>query len=595
MSFFNFIEPRRLQPQGWLKKQLQTQADGLNGNLDKVWPDVRDSKWLGGECEGWERLPYFLDGFIPLAYLLRDEDKIARAKKYVNCLLERQAEDGCFYPKGDEGKNGDIWSLFLILKVLTVYADCSGETERVENAVYKCLQFLNKYIDRKPPYEWAAARWYECVIAISWVYKRRKEEWLIYLAKRLKTFGFNFESAIELWKEKRPIWALDSHVVNVAMSLKSEIVYCELTGDKSTGLAERMLEVLEKYHSTAYGHFTGDECLSGDSAIQGSELCGIVEAMYSYEWLMACTGDSKWGDKLERLAFNGLPAALTADMWARQYDQQANQISCMVYAADKNIFPTNHPDGNVFGLEPQFGCCTANFGQGFPKFALSSYMEKDGKVYVISPMPMRITTQNGAEILCKSEYPFRDTFAFTAAEDAEIFVRVPSWTKPVFERGEMENGWLKIALKKGVKTSVSFPAKVELTNRPNGAKCVNYGALLFALPIAGEKKIVEYEKSGVVRKFPYCDYEIKPVGEWRYAFAADKFTVEERDYDLPFDRQNPPIVIKGEFAPVEWGYEKGYDLIADKTPGSIRRGENQVLAMQPYGATELRITEMKKI
>jgi hypothetical protein len=136
---------------------------------------------------------------------------------------------------------------------------------------------------------------------------------------------------------------------------------------------------------------------------------------------------------------------------------------------------------------------------------------------------------------------------------------------------------------------------VELTNRPNGAKCVNYGALLFALPIAGEKKIVEYEKNGVVRKFPYCDYEIKPVGEWRYAFAADRFTVEERDYDLPFDRQNPPIVIKGEFAPVEWGYEKGYDLIADKTAGSIRRGENQVLAMQPYGATELRITEMKKI
>ena len=57
MCFFNFIEPKRLEPQGWLKKQLQTQADGLNGNLDKVWPDVRDSKWLGGECEGWERLP----------------------------------------------------------------------------------------------------------------------------------------------------------------------------------------------------------------------------------------------------------------------------------------------------------------------------------------------------------------------------------------------------------------------------------------------------------------------------------------------------------------------------------------------------------
>lgn len=588
--FLDFVEPKRIKPQGWLLRQLQTQANGLNGNLDKVWPDVRDSKWLGGDHEGWERLPYFLDGFIPLAYLLRDEDKIVRAKKYVNCLLERQAEDGCFYPKGDEGKNDDIWSLFLILKVLTVYADCSGDTVRVENAVYKCLQFLNKYMDTRPPYGWAAARWYECIIAISWVYKRRKDEWLIYLAKRLKTFGFNFETAIELWKEKRPIWAFDSHVVNVAMSLKSEIVYCELTGDKPTGLAERMLEMLEKYHSTAYGHFTGDECLSGDSPIQGSELCGIVEAMYSYEWLMACTGESKWGDRLERLAFNGLPAALTTDMWAHQYDQQVNQISCMVYAKDKNIFPTNQPDGNVFGLEPQFGCCTSNFGQGFPKFALSSYMEKDGNLYVVSPVPMCVTMQNGVEIVCKSEYPFRNTFTFTATENVEIFVRVPNWTSI-----ESENGWMKIELKKGEEKACTFLAKVELIDRPNGAKCLNYGALLFSLPIAGDKKIVEYEKRGVVRKFPYCDYEIKPVGEWRYAFTSDKFTVEERDYDLPFDVQNPPIIIKGEFAPVEWAYEKGYDLIADKTAGSIRRGENEVLCMQPYGATELRITEMKKI
>ena len=158
---------------------------------------------------------------------------------------------------------------------------------------------------------------------------------------------------------------------------------------------------------------------------------------------------------------------------------------------------------------------------------------------------------------------------------------------------ESENGWLKLSLKKGEEKACTFPAKVELVDRPNGAKCVNYGALLFSLPIAGDKKIVEYEKNGVVRKFPYCDYEIKPVGEWRYAFATDKFTVEERDYDLPFDRKNPPLVIKGEFAPVEWGYEKGYDLIADKTAGSVRRGDNETLFMQPYGSTELRITEMK--
>lgn len=129
---------------------------------------------------------------------------------------------------------------------------------------------------------------------------------------------------------------------------------------------------------------------------------------------------------------------------AHQYDQQVNQISCMVYDEDKNIFPTNHPDGNVFGLEPQFGCCASNFGQGFPEFALSAYMEKDGKLVVISPVPMEVALKNGTTVYCQSEYPFRDTFTFTATEDTEILLRVPSWTKPVFEQGEMENGVVKL-------------------------------------------------------------------------------------------------------------------------------------------------------
>ena len=71
---------KEILPTGWLRKQLETQAEGLSGNLDKIWPDIRESKWLGGDREGWERLPYFLDGFIPLAYLLGDEDKKARAR-----------------------------------------------------------------------------------------------------------------------------------------------------------------------------------------------------------------------------------------------------------------------------------------------------------------------------------------------------------------------------------------------------------------------------------------------------------------------------------------------------------------------------------
>ena len=78
---------------GWMKQQLKIQADGLNGNLDKVWRDVRDSAWIGGDAEGWERVPYWLDGFIPLAYLLEDSDMLSRAEKYIDAILERIQSD----------------------------------------------------------------------------------------------------------------------------------------------------------------------------------------------------------------------------------------------------------------------------------------------------------------------------------------------------------------------------------------------------------------------------------------------------------------------------------------------------------------------
>ena len=59
-----------ISPRGWLARQLRIQADGLSGHLDEFWPDIKDSAWIGGKAEGWERMPYWLDGVIPLAWLL---------------------------------------------------------------------------------------------------------------------------------------------------------------------------------------------------------------------------------------------------------------------------------------------------------------------------------------------------------------------------------------------------------------------------------------------------------------------------------------------------------------------------------------------
>src|SRR4051812_24694791 len=71
-----------IKPHGWLRRQLETQARGLTGHLDEFWPDVgANSGWLGGTGESWERGPYYLDGLLPLAYLLDDRVLIDKAQR----------------------------------------------------------------------------------------------------------------------------------------------------------------------------------------------------------------------------------------------------------------------------------------------------------------------------------------------------------------------------------------------------------------------------------------------------------------------------------------------------------------------------------
>lgn len=101
MKKWNRFTTKEIKPGGWLKRQLQIQAEGLCGNLDKVWRDVRDSAWIGGDADGWERVPYWLDGFIPLAYLSEDEHLISRAEFYVKSILSKQKPDGWICPCAD--------------------------------------------------------------------------------------------------------------------------------------------------------------------------------------------------------------------------------------------------------------------------------------------------------------------------------------------------------------------------------------------------------------------------------------------------------------------------------------------------------------
>lgn len=283
MEGWSFYTSDELKARGWLRRQLALQAAGLCGNLDKIWPDVQRSAWIGGDRDGWERVPYWLDGFVPLAYLLEDADMIARARRYIDAILRAQRPDGWICPCADEDRaRYDTWAVLLISKVLTVYYDCSKD-ERVPEALYRLLKNYYTLLDsgRIRLYNWGKFRYFEGLIAVRFIYARCGEDWLLRLAALLKAQGADYDALTEQWKTPLNRWRYETHIVNLAMMLKAEALECALTGAPYTDRAEALYEVLAACNGTPVGLFTGDECLSGLSPIQGTELCAVVEQMYS--------------------------------------------------------------------------------------------------------------------------------------------------------------------------------------------------------------------------------------------------------------------------------------------------------------------------
>src|SRR4051812_44252557 len=178
-----------IKPAGWLRRVLQVQAAGLGGHLDEFWPDVKDSAWIGGKAEGWERGPYWLDGFIPLAVELDDGALKDRAGRWVDHILRTQREDGWLGPlKGNPSAASrlgeyDVWPRFLVLKAMTQWHEATGD-ERIVPAMTRFLHRLDTLLDEKPLEEWARVRWADLSLSIYWLHDRASEPWLLDLAAK---------------------------------------------------------------------------------------------------------------------------------------------------------------------------------------------------------------------------------------------------------------------------------------------------------------------------------------------------------------------------------------------------------------------------
>ena len=625
---------------GWLKTMLERQRDGITADLDKTYPPVMGERngWLGGAGDHWARGPSWIDGLIPLAYILDDDSLKAKAQLWVEWALASQREDGFFGPsrnypseKGlQRGNSEDWWPRMVVLKFMQQYYDATGDA-RVLDFMERYFRYQLETLPDKPIdnwTDWAAFRVCDNMIPVLWLYGKTGEEWLLDLVELMHSQGHDYTGMfLESDALSRPGTI---HCVNLAQGIKEPAVYWQIHPEKRRYLdaVYKGLADLVKYNGYPSGAFGGDEALHGNNPVQGSELCAIVELMYSMEEILKITGDPLFAEYLERLAFNALPAQISDDFRLHQYFQQANQVQITMGAHNFDV--SNDRTNLLMGFLTGYPCCLSNLHQGWPKFTGNLwYRNADGGLAAMAYAPCRVVTSiSGTEVRIReiTEYPFDERIRLEVEMDSDrplgfpVDLRIPSWAGKglsVSVNGQEQKDIVPGTVLRldrewqdGDSVVLYFPMEISIGRWYENAAAVERGPLVYALKIKDrwiEKSFTEDTGHGS------CYWEVYPEEPWNYALIksdiADpsaSFRVEKKsgypESGWYWSPDGAPVLLKVRAARLpEWTLYNGSagPVPYSQIPGKCASGNSayrsdgtyEEITLIPYGCTTLRVSE----
>ena len=626
-----------VRPQGWLEEMLLRQRDGITATLDELYPEVlgEDNGWLGGEGDRWERGPYWIDGLVPLAYILDDDDLKAKAQRWVEWALASQREDGFFGPdKGypyieglQRGLPLDWWPRIVVLKFMQQYWSATGD-ERVPDFFGKYFRYQLETLPGTPLDKWTYwARYRACdnLDMVLWYYGLSGEKWLLELADILHSQSFDFTG--EFLRGDMLSTPGSIHCVNLAQGIKEPVIYWQKSHDtKYLEAAARGLRDLDRFNGFPNGMFGGDEALHGNVPTQGSELCSAVELMYSLERMLAVSGDLRYADRLERIAFNALPAQISDDFRWHQYLQIPNQIS--VKLGIHNFDVGYKGTGQVFGLLTGYPCCTTNQHQGWPKFTRNLwYSTPDGGLAALVYSPCRVSASIAGSHLTISEetaYPMDGRIclkiSLSASASFPLELRIPSWCEEAVLRVNGERikapepgsiARIERLWEDGDTVELDLPMKTVCSRWNSNSAAVERGPLVYALGLQEQWKAGLFDGS-MAREFGRDYYEVSSSDSWNYGLLKQQALLAPESMEVMIDSaklssrwfwslEYAPVRIKvkasripawkeydGDTGPLPWSQAGSGDV---NDISANRAGRVEELSLIPYGCTTLRISE----
>lgn len=616
-------------PEGWLKRQLQIEADGLARHLldPKTFDRIVEPCKQNGEAEVTYQQGVYQEGVITLALLTRDEVFLKRAKESVDkTLAENPAELG----DSQGSRDAILYKRSRQTRSFVEYYEATGD----KRIIAWLTDFFHAWGKSQAKLSWwPESATTDLFFVGFWLYNQTGDPAILETVKAKSGFTdkvadsfLNFPQGD--YEKHNVVVAWISRLPGIIYQLKPEDRYRAATFD---GIARR-----EECFGQIGGRYTGHENFckleDGRRPTNGSELCGVVEYMFSMEKLFEIFGEVSLADRLELLAYNALPGACSADLFFHQYDQQANQVNVSVA---KRGFD-NSETANLYGVAPHYPCCSFNRHHAWPRLVEHLWMATPDRglaAVVYGPCRVETTVAEGQSVTITetTDYPFDGRIQLrlklTTPAQFPLYFRIPAWADGATftYRGETtpcRAGTLFKAdrlWQADDECLLTLPMKVRTEPQMNNSLAVLRGPLYFSLRIGQA-----YRDLGK-KEF----WEILPTTPWNYALqltpetAAQKIEVVQHPLgDFPFAGHGEPVfrrssdaVIKPDgqisaytrepysgMEPVvlkikgrllaDWSMDKSHPANASDPPSSPAGSPGPLTDIEliPYGCSRLRIS-----
>ena len=615
-----------IRPEGWVKEFLLRQRDGMTGHLTEIsgWLEKENNAWLspdGTGKHGWEEVPYWLKGYLSLAYTLDDKDMINEAHTWIEAALNSQRSDGYFGPWIEKQGNPDLWGNMIMLWCLQTYYEYTTDP-RVIELMTNYFKWQLEYPEEKFLKDrWDTIRAGDNLYSVYWLYNITGDEWLLELGKKIQrnTANWRIDSNLPQW-----------HNVDIAQGFREPATRWMQTKDSADLAAtyNNFHLVRRIFGQVPGGMFGGDEnCRMGYiDPRQGIELCGMVEQMASDELLLRFTGDPMWADNCEDIAFNTYPAAVMPDFKSLRYFTCPNMVT--TDARNHNPGINNH--GRFLIMNPfSHRCCQHNHAQGWPYYAENMWLATPDNglaaiLYSAGTVTARVGDGTEVKITEATNYPFEEKIRLTVhtpdAVKFPLYLRIPGWceTAKISINGKtvtetfaaskyvrLEQLW-----KNGDEVLIDFPMKITMRQWPTNQESVslNYGPLTFSIKIDEEyirqdSRVTKFDDSILhpqTQDKQWPSWEINPKSTWNYGLVCNPsnpepdFTVIKKEWpkdNFPFTTNSAPIEIKAKGQAIPSWKIDNYYLCGVHPPNPVQSHEPvEEITLIPMGAARLRIS-----